>query len=148
MSRTLKGRVVVPGTARGRALVTREPLSFWGGYDEETGRIIDRRHERCGECAAGRVFFLPTGRGSSTASGVLLQSLLNGTAPAALVFREVDPILTLGVIVAEECFERSLPVIELDAEAYAAVSDDDWVEVGPDGVLRVVEKEADGGGGC
>lgn len=148
MSRTLKGRAVIPGTARGRALVTKEPLSFWGGYDEKTGRIIDRRHERCGECAAGRVFFLPTGRGSSTASGVLLQSLLEGTAPAALVFRSVDPILALGVIVAEECFERSLPVIELDAEAFEAVRDDDWIEVEPDGVLRIVGKEAGGGEGC
>ncbi len=138
MSRILKGRAVIPGAARGRALVTKEPLSFWGGYDCETGEIIDRRHERCGENAAGRVFLLPTGRGSSTASGILLQSLFNGTAPAALCFLEVDPILALGAIVAEECFERSVPVIQLEEADFATVTDDDWIEIESDGTLRIV----------
>ncbi|MFH0945077.1 MAG: DUF126 domain-containing protein [Planctomycetota bacterium] len=146
MSRVLKGRVVIAGKARGRALASNEPLSFWGGYDCETGEIIDRRHHRCGENAAGRVFLFPTGRGSSTASGILLQSLLNGTAPAALVCIELDPILALGVIVAEECFGRSLPMVILDQEEFSLVTDDDWLEIEEDGTVRITAEETDGSG--
>ncbi|MFN8425100.1 MAG: hypothetical protein U0X87_02420 [Anaerolineales bacterium] len=40
------------------ALVSREPLSFWGGYDWKTGEIIDRRHPLSGEIAKGE--FLPS----------------------------------------------------------------------------------------
>lgn len=144
MSRSLQGRVVIAGTARGRALVSDEPLSFWGGYDCETGEIIDRRHHRSGENAAGRVFLFPTGRGSSTASGILLQSLLNGKAPAALICLEVDPILALGAIVAEECFERSLPMVILGREEFFSVTDDDWLEIDADGTVRVSPVEPGG----
>src|SRR5262249_19119079 len=34
--RVIAGRAIVAGSAEGEALVTREPLSFWGGYDFAT----------------------------------------------------------------------------------------------------------------
>ena len=37
----LQGRALIPGQAQGRALVTSEPLSFWGGYDYQIGEIIE-----------------------------------------------------------------------------------------------------------
>jgi len=43
MELTIKGWALVKGTAEGLALVSSEPLSFWGGYDFHTGEIIDRR---------------------------------------------------------------------------------------------------------
>ena len=43
-----QGKAFIPGTASGEALVSREPLSFWGGYDWKTGEIIDRRHPLSG----------------------------------------------------------------------------------------------------
>ena len=141
MSRVLHGRPVIPGTARGRALVTREPLSFWGGYDDQTGEIIDRRHELSGANAAGRIFVFPFGRGSSTASGILLQSLLNGTAPAALVSLQVDPILALGVIVAEEMFARRLPLLTIAPADFDSLADGDWIEILEDGTIRVGDPE-------
>ena len=59
MSETIQAKVVVPGTAAGEALVSHEPISFWGGYDQHTGEIIDRRHHLSGQMAAGRVLALP-----------------------------------------------------------------------------------------
>ena len=83
MERVVRGRPVIPGSARGIALVSKQPLSFWGGLSSSTGEIIDRRHERCGATVTGRVFVFPRGKGSSTGSAVLLQSIKSGTAPAA-----------------------------------------------------------------
>ncbi len=48
MKQTLIGKPVIPGSAQGMALVSAQPLSFWGGYDPATGEIIDRRHDLSG----------------------------------------------------------------------------------------------------
>ena len=82
---TLQGRVIIPGEARGKALVGNEPLSFWGGYDWKTGEIIDRRHRLSGSNAKGKVLAVPFTRGSSTTTAVLLEAIRAGTAPAAIL---------------------------------------------------------------
>ncbi|MDT8307157.1 MAG: DUF126 domain-containing protein, partial [Anaerolineae bacterium] len=69
------GRALVDGEAEGEALVLSEPLSLWGGLDPETGEIIDRRHPASGEVVTGRVLVLPAGRGSSSASSILLEAV-------------------------------------------------------------------------
>ena len=40
----LKGRCVVPGVVEAEALVTRDPISGWGGVDPRTGTVIETRH--------------------------------------------------------------------------------------------------------
>ncbi|MGI3898960.1 MAG: aconitase X [Janthinobacterium lividum] len=88
-------------------------LSFWGGVNPETGEVIDRHHPLSGRNIAGTVLALPRGRGSCSGSVVLLELLMNGRAPAALVFEAADDVLTLGVIVAEEMFGQSIPVLSV-----------------------------------
>ncbi len=73
-----RGAPIVAGSAEGEALVTDEPLSFWGGYDFKTGEIIDRHHPLAGVRAAGRVLALPFSRGSSTTTAVLLEAVRAG----------------------------------------------------------------------
>ena len=89
------GRILIAGDASGEVLAFAEGLSFWGGVDPETGRIIDVHHPNHGASVAGKVLLMPTSRGSCSGSGVLLQLSLNAIAPAALVFlrarRDPDP---------------------------------------------------------
>jgi predicted aconitase/predicted aconitase with swiveling domain len=96
-------------------------LSFWGGVDSATGEVIDRHHPLSGEYLDGCVLAIPSGRGSCTGSSVLMELISNGHAPAALVLAEPDEILTLGVLVAQTIFERSLPVLCIGQEAFAAL---------------------------
>jgi len=135
--RALKGRPVIAGSAAGEALVSAEPISFWGGIDPADGRIIDRRHERCGQNVAGRVFVFPHGRGSSTASAILLESIRRGTAPAAIVNLRTEAILALGAIVADELLGRSIPIVVLPEEAFRSIRDGDQLTVEPDGTVWV-----------
>ncbi len=109
----IHGRALVAGEARGEALVSDEPLSFWGGYDQHTGEIIDRRHPLSGQVAAGRILALPSTRGSSTTTAILLEAIRLGTAPAALLTAGPDPFLALASIVADEMYQKPLPVIAL-----------------------------------
>lgn len=109
-----EARTLVAGTARGAALVLDEPLSFWGGIDPATGDVIDVRHPQRGANVAGRVLVMPSGRGSSSSSSVLAESVRAGTAPAAIVLADPDPILALGAIVAQELYGLAIPVVVAD----------------------------------
>lgn len=137
MGVTLVGRAVVPGSARGRALVSREPLSLWGGLNAQTGEIIDRRHERSAEIVTGKVFVFPQGRGSSTASAILLESVRTGKAPAAIINARLDPILALGSILADELYHKPVPIIVLSQDDFDSIRDGDWVTIQADGTVQV-----------
>ena len=56
---TIAGKPIIAGSAKGAALVSSEPLSFWGGYDWKSGEITDRRHPLSGSNAKGKVLAIP-----------------------------------------------------------------------------------------
>lgn len=135
--RTLIGQIVVAGTGRGQALVTDEPLSLWGGLDPATGEVIDRHHPLSGECVSGRVLVLPHGRGSCSASGVLLEAIRNGTAPAAILTTRVDPIIGLGAILGDELYGSPVPVLVIDPAALPSIRSSHTIEVHEDGSIEI-----------
>jgi predicted aconitase with swiveling domain len=103
-----------PGSADAAALVLAEPLSFWGGVDVATGRIIDRSHGDLGRTVAGTILIMPGARGSSSSSAVLAETIRRGTAPAAIVLAVPDPILTVGAIVAQTLYGVECPIVVCD----------------------------------
>ncbi|VXB40619.1 2-Methylcitrate dehydratase AcnD [Pseudomonas sp. 8BK] len=115
----IKGRSLVEGRGQGSLLWANQGLSFWGGVDPFSAEVIDRHHPLSGQSLAGRVLAIPSGRGSCTGSSVLLELILNGPAPAALVLAEPDEILTLGALVAEQVFNVQLPVLCIGHAAFA-----------------------------
>jgi predicted aconitase with swiveling domain len=127
------GRALVPGTARGPALVLSEPLSFWGGLDSHDGRIVDRHHPQVGQSVSGTVLVMPSGRGSSSSSSVLAETIRAGTGPAAIVLAEPDRIVALGALVAVELYGRSIPVVVLERPAYDAIISGKTLTIETDG---------------
>lgn len=124
-----EARTLVAGEARGPALVLEEPLSFWGGLDPETGRVIDVHHAQLGVEVTGRVLVMPSGRGSSSSSSVLVEAIYEGTGPVAIVMREPDPIVALGAIVVRELYGTRFPVIVVDEATYGSLRTDVIVTV-------------------
>lgn len=112
-------RLILAGRVEAPVLACAEGLSFWGGVDPGTGRIIDAHHPAHGQSVAGKVLVMPTSRGSCSGSGVLLQLALSGLAPAALVFCQPEEVLTLGALVAGQIFGRPVPTLRLSAESHA-----------------------------
>lgn len=138
-----EGQVLVPGEAEGPALCLDEPLSMWGGLDPVTGTIIDARHPQVGICATDAVVVMATGRGSSSASSVLVEAVSEATAPAAFVLSEPDHIIALGAVVASELYGRDVPVVVVAPEVLDQLRTGDRVEVRQDGT--VVATPASGG---
>ncbi|HEX6127687.1 MAG TPA: DUF126 domain-containing protein [Candidatus Limnocylindria bacterium] len=131
----MRGRVLAPGAATGRALVLTEPLSLWGGLDPSSGLLIDPHHPQRGASLAGRVVVMPAARGSSSSSSVLAEAARAGVAPAALLLGEPDLILAVGAAVAEELYGVRIPVLALPPEELAAVPDGASLTVGEDGTV-------------
>lgn len=110
--------MLIPGIAEGDLVGSNVALSFWGGVDPQTGTVIDTHHPLVGKSVAGKILAIPSGRGSCTGSGVILELLLNGSQPFALVFAREEMILTLGVLIAEEMFQKSIPVLQVPMASF------------------------------
>jgi len=119
----IEGNVLVQGSASGPLLVSNTGLSFWGGVDPTTGEIIDQHHPLAGSNISDAVLAIPNGRGSCSGSGALLELILNNRAPAALIFSEAEDILTIGVLIAEALFERSLPILRISRADFKSLKD-------------------------
>lgn len=134
---SIEARAVVRGRASGIALVSSEPLSFWGGYDPKTSEILERRHPLCGERAAGRVLAIPFTKGSSTTTQILLEAIRAGTAPAAIVSRGADAFLALASIVAGEMYEKPIPILAVSPEDFARLRTGQRIEIEESGRIEI-----------
>ncbi len=142
MERLIPATAIVAGDAAGIAVTASEPLSFWGGLNPDTGEIIDRRHPLSGQIVTGHVLVLPHGRGSCSASGVFLEAIRNGTAPAAIVVSRIDPIIGLGAILGEELYARTVPIVLVSAADRATIADGDRVEINRAGRVLIAPAAA------
>jgi len=106
----LQGRPVNPGKVEGEALVSKEPIGFYGGVDPKTGIFIERGHELEGQSLKGRILVFPNGKGSTVGPYVIYGLHKNGVAPLAIINKETETIVATGVILSGiPCVDR-IPV--------------------------------------
>jgi predicted aconitase/predicted aconitase with swiveling domain len=122
--------ILIDGSASGALLSSELELSFWGGVNSQSGEIIDRHHPLSGQHLKDTILAIPGGRGSCSGSGVILELLLNGNGPRGLVFSRLELILTLGVVVANEVFGKSIPVIQVSTEEFSRISAASKISIG------------------
>ena len=99
--KVLTGRVIKAGRAGGVALVSSEPISFFGLVDAETGTVIEKGHPLEGQSVAGRVLVFPTGKGSTVGSYSLYRLAKAGRAPAAIINAQSETIVAVGAIISD-----------------------------------------------
>ena len=134
----MQGKPFIPGSANGIGLVSKEPLSFWGGYDWKTGEIIDRRHPLSGSIAKGKILAIPFTRGSSTTTAVLLEAIRAGTAPNAIITTATDFFFALASVVADELYANPLPLIAVAESDFARLQTGDQIWINEDGVITII----------
>lgn len=96
-----KGRIIKKGTARGIALVSRTPFSFFGCVDPKTGIVTEKGHELFGQSVKGRVLVFPYGKGSTVGSYALYRMKKEGSAPIGIINAECEPIVAVGAIISD-----------------------------------------------
>ena len=97
----LKGRIISKGVAKGTALTTSQPISFYGGVDPDTSVIIEKGHELEGKEVRTKILIFPNGKGSTVGSYTLYRMKKNGTAPAAIINKECETVVAVGAIISE-----------------------------------------------
>ncbi len=129
----LKGRTVSKGKATGKALVSKDSISFLGGVDPATGTVIEKGHTLFGKNVKGTVLIFPSGKGSTVGSYVLYQLKKNGVAPAAIINTRSEPIVAVGAIISD------IPMVDnLEQDPVAAIKDGETVTVdGDSGTIEV-----------
>jgi predicted aconitase with swiveling domain len=133
----LKGRVAFRGKAEGEAIVTRTPFSFLGELEPATGKILSTTHEHYGKSLKNKVFVCPTGKGSSVGPGIAYMAKKMGTLPAAMIVRELEPVLAAAIIFAE------IPAIDnLEQDPVETICTGDHVIVDAEnGTVEIIKKD-------
>ena len=121
------------GKATGPALVTKEPISFLGTVDPETGEVVDPGHQLYGSNLGGKVLIFPGGKGSTVGSYVIYQLKKRGVAPAAMINIKSEPIVAVGAIIS------GIPLVDGVAASFLDLGDGVTVTVDADGEMVRVE---------
>src|SRR5512136_1602174 len=96
----MKGRTISPGKVKGTALVSKEPIGFYGGINIKTGIVIEKSHLLEGKSVKDKILVFPCGKGSTVGSYVIYGLKKNLVAPAGIINKETETIVATGVILA------------------------------------------------
>jgi predicted aconitase with swiveling domain len=128
----MKGRTISPGIAESEAIVTTEPIGFYGGIDPKTGIVIEKGHPLKGQKISGKILVFPFGKGSTVGSYVIYGLKKNGVAPAGIINKETETIVATGVILASiPCIDH----IEIDK-----IKNGDIVNLDADNAICTIKK--------
>ena len=127
----MKVRMISPGKTKGTAIVSKEPIGFYGGIDIETGVVIEKGHPLEGKRVTDKILVFPCGKGSTVGSYVIYGLKKNGVAPKGIINRETETIVATGVILA------GIPCVDqIDIEN---IQDGDTVAVNADkGTVEII----------
>ena len=96
----MKGRMISPGKVEGIAIVSPDPIGFYGGIDIKTGIVIEKDHPLEGKSVKGKILVFPCGKGSTVGSYVVYGLEKNRVAPKGIINQETETIVATGVILA------------------------------------------------
>ncbi len=96
----MKGRMISPGKTESVAIVSEEPIGFYGGIDIKTGIVIEKDHPLEGRSVKDKILVFPCGKGSTVGSYVIYGLKKNGVGPSGIINKETETIVATGVILA------------------------------------------------
>ncbi|MDH3742365.1 MAG: DUF126 domain-containing protein [Hyphomicrobiales bacterium] len=131
----ITARILTPGSARATTLVLSEPLSFWGGFDPQTGIILDQHHPEAGACVKDRILVLPAARGSGGTPACIAESLRRGVGPAGVILKAADINIATGTLVAKTLYGTNCPVVCVTADDYETLCQATQLAINEDGTI-------------
>ncbi|NPD89665.1 MAG: DUF126 domain-containing protein [Asgard group archaeon] len=127
-------RPIVDGLVEGPALVSPIAISFFGGIDPKTGKIIDSENPLNGQSIADKIFVFPKGKGSTVGSYIIYGLRVNGVAPLAFIANIAETIVIAGAILAE------IPLVDQPEEDVVSfIKTDDYIKLNTQ--KRIISKK-------
>ena len=129
----IKCRKISEGLAQGEIIVSKDAVCFYL-VEPETGVVVEKNHDIEGQCIAGKILVMPSGKGSSVVQADGLYKLAqNNKAPKAMIIEHADTVLVSGAIVME------IPMVhKVDKVFYDRVENGDVITLDANqGVIRL-----------
>ncbi len=145
MTKTFKGRTVVPGTATLKALVSHEGFNTLASFKNcKEGKNIctdQNNSDLYGKSTVGVALCLPQTIGSTTGGMVLYNSAVIGCNPGALLFsKPIDSLAAAGAILASVWTPNNIPTVDgLGDEFLDYVQDGMTITIAEDGEITVMD---------
>ena len=144
MSRTFKGRVIIPGSISGEALVTHRGFNilatYFRGIADKSPLSWDQNDpDLYQKVLNDKILCLPKAIGSTTGGMFLQCAADNGIAPLAMLYADhVDSVSVAGIIMSDVWNGRRIVTIDqLGDEFLAAVRSGDRITVSEDGTVEI-----------
>ncbi|MFQ6130683.1 MAG: aconitase X swivel domain-containing protein [Armatimonadota bacterium] len=143
----VRARTVSSGTAKGRAVVSGQPLNLLVAlkaavaWRHRLGKIGDRDHELYGIRTTGRILVVPELHGSTMGAPVLFELIRKRLAPRALILRQAGTLAAAVGALSQAWAERPFPIVDQPADdLWARLSTGDLVIVSaqPEGALITI----------
>jgi predicted aconitase with swiveling domain len=142
----IRGRGLNGGVVEGEALVTK-PINFWAAYMQgilsgKPSKIEDTKHELYGKSLKGKILLFPFSVGSLAGGVSLLEAIIKGVGPKAIVNSETDGVSLAGPVFAHIFYGIDVPVVDsLDKDPSKTISNGDHLIVdGNRGTVEVIQR--------
>jgi len=135
---TIRCHRLAKGFGEGEALVSKDTICFYLA-DPKTGIVRERGHHLEGKTLSGKVLVFPSGKASSAVQmDGLVKLLLNNKAPAAMIVKDVEPVLVGSAVLTR------IPLVDrLETDPFEAIRSGDFVKVDADnGIVTLTRGES------
>jgi predicted aconitase with swiveling domain len=146
VSKTFRGRAILPGDLEGEALVTHVGFNAYASFytsihaQVEAAQCADSgNQELYGKNMTGKIICLPRTIGSTSAGAVWQRVARMGIAPTAMLFsQKIDSLAAGGLLVADVwAGKRIYTVDQLGDEFLESVKDGDRIVIRKDGTVTI-----------
>lgn len=150
MTRSFKGRPILPGNLAGEALVTHVGFNTYASFSISMHGQAERalcsdssNQELYGKDLTDKIICLPKTIGSTSSGAVWQRVAIMGIAPKAIMFsQQIDSLAAAGLIVADIWTGKRIYTIDqLGDEFLETVKDGDWIEIREDGTVTITDKK-------
>lgn len=146
MTKAFKGRIIAPGTAKAKALVSHDGFNTLASY--QMALMFGDKQVKCGDQnnsdlykkpMIDKALCLPETIGSTTGGMVLYAACALGKQPACMLFsKPIDSLAASGAILAANWTDAQMPVVDsLGEEFLSFVKDGMTVTVDTDGTVTI-----------
>ena len=132
----IRGHVLSKGKAQGRLLVVDEPVSFWGGFDPNDGRILEASHPQRGRSLCGQILVMARSKGSAGTPAGVAESIRNESGPLAIILCMADVNIAVGAMVASNLYGLRMPVLEIPDPDFSRLQTGMLCEIEESGTIR------------
>ena len=137
MIASLKGRGLVEGNVKGQMIISSQPLSFLGGVDRLTGKIVDPKSDLYQEKLFNKILYIPRSVGSTVGAYVIYAICKNNLGPKAIICDKADSIVVTGCAIAGIPLIDGIKYEKLSSHrAYAVIN-------GTEGIIKIFDNKND-----